>query len=497
MDTQFNQPQRQSKIGIVVMFADTIQKTARAFWPLIVIYLFKLENLDKVLVAIASFVIFFLMGLVAYLKYLNFRFHVDTDHEEFVVTQGIFSKSKTVIQLQKIQQVNITQNLLQRIINVFTLEVDTAGASETEVKIKALSHSAATMLKTQLLNFQLPDLQSEEEFFSEVEQSQVFMKIGFMSLLKVGITSNYLKTISLILAFGITIYENFIKFTETKVLEEGEIENYMSQSLGFTVTVILVALGILLVLIINVISILLKYYNFSIRQESNSLLLSFGLLKTKSTILRPERVQIASISQNYLQKKMNLFQIKIRQALGSSSENNKSILEIPGCNKNESEAIMQMIFKSEEVHANPIFANWRKLFVTNMIFIGIPLIVVLNINYFATEKIENAVIIIPLYIFTVALISYFSFKNYHLQIGTETIVKQSGAWDVEKQRISIEKIQAITTSQRFWHRSIDIGSVTIYTAAGSVSFTLANFTILQQNVNNWLYQIENSNSNWM
>ena len=59
------------------------------------------------------------------------------------------------------------------------------------------------------------------------------------------------------------------------------------------------------------------------------------------------------------------------------------------------------------------------------------------------------------------------------------------------------KIQAITTSQLFWHEKIDIGSITLHTAGGNITFELGNFTKIKHYVNLWLYKIETSDSNWM
>ena len=73
---------------------------------------------------------------------------------------------------------------------------------------------------------------------------------------------------------------------------------------------------------------------------------------------------------------------------------------------------------------------------------------------------------------------------------------QSGAWDVDNEVIKIEKIQAITTSQLFWHKSLNIGSLTIHTAGGNISFQLGKFDKINQYVNLWLYQIEKNESNW-
>ena len=65
MDTEFQKPQRQSKIGILVMFTDTIQKTVRSLWPLLVVYLFKLQSINKLYIALAAIGIFAAMAIAA------------------------------------------------------------------------------------------------------------------------------------------------------------------------------------------------------------------------------------------------------------------------------------------------------------------------------------------------------------------------------------------------------------------------------------------------
>jgi putative membrane protein len=92
-------------------------------------------------------------------------------------------------------------------------------------------------------------------------------------------------------------------------------------------------------------------------------------------------------------------------------------------------------------------------------------------------------------------VSFFSFRNNRLFINDDFII--SGAWDVDNEIIEPGKIQAITTSQLFWHKSVDIGSITIHTAGGNISFQLGNFTTIKQYVNLWLYEMETSDSNWM
>ena len=82
-------------------------------------------------------------------------------------------------------------------------------------------------------------------------------------------------------------------------------------------------------------------------------------------------------------------------------------------------------------------------------------------------------------------------------ITDDFIIKQSGAWDISNEIIEPSKIQAISTSQLFWHKNINIGSITLHTAGGAIAFQLGNYIQLKEYINLWLYELETSDSNWM
>lgn len=112
----FSIPQRQSLIGVVVLFTNTAQKSIRALFPLVLIFLFKKEEYNQLFVygIIAMFVL--LIAVIAFLRYWFFKFYIDKELQEFVIESGVFNKTKTTIQLHKIQKVDINQSLIQRIL---------------------------------------------------------------------------------------------------------------------------------------------------------------------------------------------------------------------------------------------------------------------------------------------------------------------------------------------------------------------------------------------
>ncbi|MGO4819159.1 PH domain-containing protein [Flavobacterium sp. W22_SRS_FP1] len=500
MEEGFKQPQRQSSIGVLLMFVDTLQQWGRGLWPILVVYIFKFDELNKAYLFIGISVLLVAIGIVAYLKYLNFTFYLDNKNEEFIINEGILNKTKTIIQLSKIQQVNINQSLLQRIISVYELDVDTAGSNKKEGKIKAISHPVALALKARLIENEKIEVDCETSELgpkTDTAGERPFMTISFLSLLKVGITSNYVRSLGLILAFFATIYENSKNFLASSDFDEKKIDAYLDKSAVIPSVAIIVLLLFCSILIINLVRVIFRYFGYKIARQNGSLLLSFGLLSTKSTIIKPEKVQIVTITRNFFQKKMNILELKIKQATSGEKEGRKSVIEIPGCNEKESVEILNLLFLKTPKKGIMLKPNFRKLVFMIFLSIVLPLSGFLAFVKYIEPRFLDFAYVLPLYVFFVGSVVYFGFRNNRLFINDNFIIKQSGAWDVDNKIIELGKIQAITTSQFFWHKRADIGSITIHTAGGNVAFQLGNYSEIKRYVNLWLYELETSNSNWM
>lgn len=496
MEKNFSKPQRQSQIGVLVMFFDTLRQFGKAFWPFLLIWIFRLDELNKIWLVLGLLFFLLVTGIAAYLKYRNFTFFIDTDNHEFIINEGVFNKTKTAIRLDKIQQVNINQTLMQRIINVFAVDVDSAGSNQKEGKIKAVSHDVALALKARLLDSQPAAAYLDQVEPQAIEESKPFLQISLLSLLKVGITSNYIRSIGLILAFFVTIYDNLRQFSEYEAIDTTEIDGYFERNMVSQSILILIFVLLAAILIINIFRTVIKYYNFRLTRQSGSLLLSYGLFANKSTILRPARVQIASLSQNYFQKKLNVSELKIKQAGNSEKSDHSAAIEIPGCDQREQSEILKLIFDAVPIKGAALKPNFRKLGFAVVLAIVVPLSVYIAM---AVGNPELFVYAWPaaIYVVFAGLVLYFGWRNYRLFVSDQFIIKQSGAWDISLDIIENAKIQAITTSQLFWHKSLNIGTVTIHTAGGNIRFDLGHFDTIKQHVNTWLYKIETSDSNWM
>src|SRR5690606_38751206 len=95
--------------------------------------------------------IFILAFVNAYLSYKYLNFHIDSTNNELVVQKGFLKKELVTIKLEKIQQVNLQQNFIQKILDLYAIQIDTAGGDSAEVSLKALEEPMALALKAALL----------------------------------------------------------------------------------------------------------------------------------------------------------------------------------------------------------------------------------------------------------------------------------------------------------------------------------------------------------
>lgn len=502
MKSNFSLPQRQSLVGVVVMFADTLQGALRAMWPILVVWILKIDKFNKVYLWIGAAVVLLLISLIAYLKYRNFTFFLDEENEEFVINKGIWNKSRIAIPLDKIQQVNINQSLIQKIIGVHALDVDTAGSSGKEVAIRAITHDVAISLKERLLEAGSKSSSTDDnlETTERSDRSTSFIQISLISLFKTGITSNYTRSFALLLAFVITSFQYIEDFVKVAGYEEDPLDQYINTEVLLRFITFIIIGIMVLTLVINLVRTIVRYYNFKITKQQDSLLLSYGLLNTKNTIIRPDKVQIVTVGRNFFQKKLDINDIKIRQASGveaNDKDQKKTAIEIPGCNENEKDQLLQFLLEKIPERGIALKPSIRNLIIDTITFLIIPVGIFFTVAYFAAPSIMEYAIFVPLYVLFVAFMVFFGFKHKRLFVTEDFIIKQSGAWDIDKEFIAPHKIQTISTTQYFWHKSSDIGIVTLHTAGGTISFGLADFTRLKQLVNYWLYQVEISPKNWM
>ncbi len=501
MNFDFSEPQRQSVAGIVIMAANTLQHTIRALIIPIAIFVIKAQTNMLMYSAIGIAVLVIGILFFSYLSYRRFTFFLDDDKQEFVINKGIFNRTLLTIQLDKIQQVNINQSLLQKLIGVYSLQIDTPGGDSNEVSIKAINEKIAYSLKELLLNghkVASADDVKEEKIASQTQTP--FLKLSAGTLFKVGLTSNYGSSLALLVGFIYAIFHNAKDLLRAFDTDNGQVEAAIKTGISLFSIGILVAIFLCILLIINITRTFIKYFDFEISKHKLSLLISSGLFAKKNTLLSPKKVQITTYSQNYFQKKFNMMNLNLKQAHSGEAQSEKELLksnlQVPGCSITEKDELLIMILGKIPEKGAVFAPNYRFLNLPILFMVIIP-VGIFYIFWFNFLELRVYYPFSIIYFFVAILMIYISYRRHRLVVNQDFIIKKSGIWDISDEIIVPHKIQAITTFQYPWHKAADVGHVNLHTAAGVIHFKYGNYSEIKQLVNYWLYQIESGSEEWM
>ncbi|TCD00421.1 PH domain-containing protein [Pedobacter psychroterrae] len=497
MNHDFSRPQKQSALGIIILFGDTLQKAVRALVLPSIFILIKLRGTDIVYILLGLFVVLLVLAIFAYLRYQNFSFFLDDAKQEFVINEGVLNKTNLTIQLNKIQNVNIKQSFIQQLIGIYSLEIDTAGSEKKEASIKAIDHAAATLLKQKLLSREY-NAKTEQEISQN--DAPPFLKLSNATLLKVGITSNYGASILLLTGFVFAIFQMLNDYNKAYEDDADKINFAFEKGMGLFSLCVFVAVILIVIVITNIVRTFVRYFNFEIIRQKNALAISSGLFTKNNTLLKPNKVQLSAYSQNYFQKKFDMINMKIKQASQDShqeKEHKKSHLEIPGCNAEERGEILKMIYDRVPTQGMEYVPNYRFLFLQVMVYIVGPVAIFLTLSLFAIPLLKAYLVLIIPYVIVVFTLLYFEFRHHRLFVDQDFIIKKRGVWDVEYEIIEPHKIQAITAKQYFWHKKAGIGHLVLHTAAGKLYFSYGNYADILEMVNYWMYKVESSGKDWI
>lgn len=501
MAYDFSKPQRQSAAGIIIMAANNVQKFIRAMIIPLAIFVVKAETKALYYTALAIITLLIIAVIISYLSYRRFLFHLDDHKQEFIIQKGILSRKQLTIQLDKIQQVNINQSVLQKLIGVYSLQIDTPGGDSKEVSIQAIDENIAYQLKEHLLNGKnTVPLDAIIPTQPVLEETTPFIKLSATTLFKVGLTTNYASSLALLTAFAYTIYHNAKELLGAFDNDNGQVEEIIRSGVSVASVGILITLFLITLLVINVIRIFIHHFNFEISRHKLSLLISSGIIAKKNTLLNPNKVQITEYHQNYFQKKLGIINLTLKQANSGEVTDEKDLekanLQIPGCNAAEKDEILRLIFGNVNEQGASYRPNYRFVNLPIIFTLLVPIVAFL-VAWFNLEIVKPYYPLAIIYFFLASLMIYLSYKRHRLTVNQDFIIKRSGIWDISNEIIVPRKIQAITTFQYPWHKGVDVGHVNLHTAAGVIHFKYGNYTEIKRLVNYWLYQIESGSEEWM
>lgn len=493
----FSSFSKQSPKGVLVIYISQLYKLIRFTWVLLFLLMkdfSRIKALGPVYFYLGLGAILLFLLIRAYLTYTNFQFKIDQEH--FILKKGILKKTNTAIPFHRIQNINFKQNIIQQIIGVFEVSIETAGSSNTEIAIKALSLSKAKCLKEIISK----NSEFNKELLSDTELKP-FVRIGFLELFKVSLTENHLQNLFLFLAILIGFFQQIQQIIDG-LGKAAFLDGFIEESKNAVSTSILfIFISLILVVFIafmsSFVKIFLVHFNLTAYLKEDAFEINQGLFTKKSIVLKKHKVQNITISTNPLKRLIGISFITFKQAVsGKLNKKKNKLIRIVGCKTAQVDVIKRTLFDTNELeNKEKSFTNnyyKRRIFIFSFLIFMI-LYTVLYLVFNHIEILYSVVVVLPIVVF---LILKKVEKRYY-KITDSLLLVGKGFIETHLTYLELFKVQNIKLKQNIFQERSNIADLVFQTASGKIKIPCINYEDAVKIYNHTLYKVETSKTSWM
>lgn len=395
----------------------------------------------------------------------------------FIYTTGIINKKVKNINLENIQSIDTSSNILYQSFDLLSVDINLVGDN---IKIKPLKKDVALFL-IEILN---KIRKSEECTFLEEEKVEIAQKeilklsvkdLAFYGLLRV----RFFAALGLILAFNDKIRDVFKYILGNEAYFDKLLQENAKSVIG-DIKVFILTIGIFMLLVVtaSIIHTIVKYYNFILTTKENNLLCKYGLLNKKSLIIDIDRIQSVKLIYPLRYRFFGLAKLSVETLTNDVSDDlseKKSTIDVLPLVKNDfarnfvkNNLSIDLEYyanvEGEKIQSKARIAMYRwSLF--NCSFL--PLIA-FAILYFAKIELKLEYIILGLFAFYFILVSYsILVKNYMLKYNElsydryyfkNTFMRQL---TIITELIKVKKVGTINSRTNYFMNKRDLAHLSI------------------------------------
>ncbi|HEU4451956.1 MAG TPA: PH domain-containing protein [Longimicrobium sp.] len=304
-------------------------------------------------------------------RYARFRYALAGD--ELVIRSGLLSRRHRVIPLARVQNVDVQQGVLQRLLRVAELRVETAGAgSEAEAALSVLGAADAQALRGELLARRRAararvalstavDVAEDPEAAAPESDGVLLKKLSLWEVILAGATANEAGVIAAAVAGGLQLVDDVgLPYLERL----GDVSDWVKRAGGagagavVAVTVAMILLLLLVGWIVSIAGAVARYHGFTLRRVDGELRKRYGLLTLHEASVPLERVQAIRVEESILRRPLGLASLMIETAGAAPGQGGErsggAEAFVPLARRDEVAGLVRGIFGDFDLDATPL-----------------------------------------------------------------------------------------------------------------------------------------------
>ncbi|WP_290967786.1 PH domain-containing protein [Gracilimonas sp.] len=411
-----------------------------------------------------GYFIYFLLGGIAItlvsgvLSWVVFRYRVHED--ELQIKKGVLVKSNMYLSKDRIQVIDITEGLLQRMFGLVKVEVKTAGGGTETATISAISRGDAEALRSELRKKRSANGEGEEEaeeVYEEEEEVQGRWQLSTKDLVFAAFTSGNFGLIASILGAVSGQMDEFIN--------EETIEYVYEALPGYSDVTLIVGIVIAIIVIswaLSFLGVIFKYSDFQLEKTSKELIITSGLVERKHITVPFDRIQAVRFVEGVIRQPFGYGMLYVESAGFDQTQKGRSIVLVPFiASSNISNFLAEFLeeYKEPEYQIRPPGNTlWRYIRRPN--YFVLPLI---PIAWYLMEYGWLSLLIIPL----LGYLGWMRYQDAALGLGDKILRMRYRVVSRTTAIVKKNRIQNAETSQNPFQENKDIQNLTVTAASGA------------------------------
>lgn len=410
------------------------------------------ENLDFLWWISGGFIVLLLLGFGSW-----WRFEYKIENGELHIRRGLFVRKNLYLTKDRIQVIDITAGLVQRLFGLVKVDIQTAGSSSREATIEAVSLERAKEIN-RLLRGESghPDTADETEAV-QIDESQKVFTLPGKELLVAASTSG---------SFGIAFSVLATVFSQAEpLLDESEMYDiFLSLVPAQSDVITIIALIVIFAAaawLLSFISTLLSYGDFKLEIKPDEMVISRGIFEKKRLTIPYNRIQAVHISEGIIRQPLGYASVHIESAGYGDDKGTGSIVLFPLMKRDELLLFLDDILPDyQKLHRGfrPPPRSARRYMVRSSVAItGV------TAALYWLLSLNNWVWVIPaLSVFW----GWLSYRDAAAALSEDVLVIRSRRLAKNTAYIKRKRIQDATISQSWIQRFRDLCTVTVHVASG-------------------------------
>ena len=330
---------------------------------------------------------------------------------------------------------------------------------------------------------------------AKTQSSKVLFKLDIIRLFKVGISSNYLKGLGIVVAFIATLFQ-YIEDIFSNLFNVDVGETYLNQipeTLGY-ITGFIVFI-VILAFMVTVLRSVLKYFDLRITKVNKEFEVEYGLFKRINQVVKKSKTQVFEIEQNPIKDLFKIKNIFISQA-SSEEVSQKKKIGLVGVSDEEINIIFHSLFDLSFPQSFVNFnSSWRLMYRLMIRYFILSIGIGIGLYFWQGLILAISFSLILLFIFGV--IAYKTVQKSHIGVNDSLIEIHSGSIHTNKKYIAIHKIQSIALKRNWFQQSNQHADLMIYTASGEERVSYLKLEDVLKVINYLNYKVESSQLSWI